>query len=90
MTRTPQQVEADTNLRNAIEQANAAYMNVEGVITDYLVLFAEQAFDDQGEGTTKIGAIVCDPPPPAYRQIGLLHTILGRLQQWDLHTTDDT
>ncbi len=53
MTRTPEQIEADNALTDAIEAVHRAYDDdIEGVLTKYVVLAQRQWWDDDGDSIT--------------------------------------
>lgn len=70
--RTPEQRTADDALTEAIEAALRAHDAKTGVTSDYIVLVAQQNFDDEGASTTSIARLVRDDGVPHYRLLGLL------------------
>lgn len=73
MPRTPEQIEADDALTVAIEKVIAAYY--EGhrgyVLGEYIVISAQQGWDDDGDGLTATSTIHRDGDVPIHRCLGL-------------------
>lgn len=70
--RTAEQTAADEALTEAIKTAMAAYDMEAGLLTDYVVTFAAQLFDDDGRICTVYGSLYQDNAMPHYRILGLL------------------
>jgi hypothetical protein len=81
--RTPDQVSTDDALTAAIEAHNRAYYPDQpaALLTDYMVVFVDQSFDEDGDTTTGIGTAPRDGDLPLYRQIGMLEHALTRARQ---------
>jgi hypothetical protein len=74
--RTPEQVKADEQLTGAILACRTAYGFEEGnLLTDYIVLTAEQGFDSDGDPRTWYCWLYRDGHIPYYRSIGLLEMV---------------
>ncbi|MCW2601855.1 MAG: hypothetical protein JWM02_3684 [Frankiales bacterium] len=78
--RSPDQIAADDALTAAVEAINAAYYPDDDprILTDYLVVYVQQSFDEDGNATVAIGAHPRDGDLPLYRQIGMLDHTLTR------------
>lgn len=73
MPRTPEQKTADEALAEAVQRCRNAYVeDGQGVITEFLVIYASRFWDDEGESMTAIGKLLCEPPPPLHHQLGML------------------
>jgi hypothetical protein len=82
--RTPEQIAADNDLTDAIERVRLAYADPTDpsfLMTDYMVLFAAQRFDENGEGWTMVGHVYRDSDVPAYRLLGLVDFAQIRLRR---------
>lgn len=82
MARTPDQIEADDNLRAAIEAVLVAYdITSDGrVMMEYLVLTAAQRIEPTGETTTKYDYLMPDEGRPWHTIMGLIRTHLILLE----------
>jgi hypothetical protein len=81
-SRTIEQREADAALTAAVEAVNRAYYGEDGrLLTDYIVVFAEQSWDNEGEQVTAVGVSPRDGDMPIYRTLGLLDYALTRARQ---------
>lgn len=93
--RTPEQIEADERVTQAIENWLRVYEfdgSAEGdgvprVLTDYVVLTATQGFMPDGDTVTGHPYILRDNTLPLYRAIGLVQTHLVMFK--DLVLGDD-
>lgn len=81
--RTPEQRDADDNLTTAVNRVRAAYFpdTVGRLLTDYVVVAADQTFDDTGDPELAIGTLVRDGQQPHYRTVGLLTIALDRARR---------
>lgn len=90
MARTAEQIAADDALTVAIQRATDAYFGAAPrLLTDYVVLTAEQGIDEEGDGETAIGWLIRDNEVPHYRIIGLLDMALTRHRQMAQPARDD-
>lgn len=81
-SRTDEQQAADADLTTAIEAVNRAYFGDEArLLTDYVVVFAEQSWDDDGDQITAVGVNPRDGDLPIYRTLGLLDYAQARARQ---------
>lgn len=81
-TRSPEQKSADEALTAAVETVNRAYYGEGGrLLTDYVVVFAEQSWDEDGDSVTAVGVNPRDGDLPIYKTIGLLDYALTRARQ---------
>lgn len=66
-------------LAAAVEEV-ARLEEAEGVLTEWVVVYATQRFDDDGDGLTQIGTILPDSggSVPYHRMMGLLDYALTR------------
>lgn len=81
-TRTPEQRAADEGLTDAINTVNRAYFgDSDRLLTDYVVVFAEQSWDDDGDPITAVGTNPRDGDMAIYKTIGLLEYGLTRAKQ---------
>ncbi|SBT63940.1 hypothetical protein GA0070622_0908 [Micromonospora sediminicola] len=83
MSRTPEQVAADQALTAAIEQVLLAYAD-DGqawVLTEYVVISAQQRFDDHGHGVTAVGCFNRDDAVPVHRILGLVEYAATRTRK---------
>lgn len=76
MARTSEQVKADDNLEEAIKACRMAYLtdeddNTDGVMVNYLVLYAVRYWDDDGDPMTAQGTQVSWPPMSIAEQMGV-------------------
>ena len=62
---------ATEDLENAI-RAKLATLDGSGILTDWLVIAAQQDFDDEGKPTTSVGLLLPTDSFPYYRILGLL------------------
>lgn len=70
--------------------ARVASLESGGILTDWITIAAEQNFDDDGDGTTRIAVFLADGSFPLYRIIGLLEYALVRYKaQLALAETED-
>lgn len=58
-------------LENAI-RARLADFGDNGILTDWLVITAQQTFDDDGDPVTSVGVLLPTDSFPMYRILGLL------------------
>jgi hypothetical protein len=80
MARTAEQEHADDALTAAINLVRVAYFGEESarrLLTDYVVVFAEQTIDDDGDVETVTGTLVREGNLAGYRIAGLLTTALA-------------
>lgn len=71
--RTPEQVAADQKLTEAIENSLEAYGFAGGdILTDYMVISAQVAIDDDGDQSTAYCYLYRDSDLPYHRILGLL------------------
>lgn len=89
MTRTPEQVKADDELRAAIENVHQAYDDVEGVLTKYVVLAQRQWFDDDGDRVTTNWANPSDGCVPISDLLGLVEYAAARYRRAITDDDDD-
>lgn len=75
-----ERAEAVAGLRAAVERVRRAYGLDEGLLTDWVLVFARQRFRDDGRGETAVESVTGDPPPPQYRVAGLLDDALWKLR----------
>lgn len=81
-SRSAEQRAADDALTAAIEQVNRAYYgDSDRLLTDYVVIFAEQSWDDDGDSITAVGTNPRDGDMAIYKTIGLLDYGLTRARQ---------
>lgn len=80
--RTDEQKTADEALHEAILACRRAYMDEpdNGILTEYVVVFASRYWDDDGDALTGVGTLVCDPAPPLHHQLGLYEYAAERLR----------
>lgn len=88
MARTPEQKAADDALDAAIESALAAHDLKTGVTSDYIVIVAQQHFDDDGNQRTNVARLVPGDGVPHYRLLGLLD-YAATCYRVDITTPDD-
>lgn len=88
MPRTPEQVAADDALTAAIEQVINVYYDGEHpwVLTEYVVVTAQQRWDDDGDSITAVGSVFRDGDVPVHRALGLVEYVGARLRK---HISDD-
>lgn len=82
MSRTVEQIAADNALALAIEGVRAVYQHTESdaMLTDFLVIYAEQGYTADGEGFTRHGMLCRDANMPIYRALGLLDYQASKLR----------
>lgn len=82
-SRTPEQRAADDALTAAVEQALAAYSEPDRpwVLTEYVVVTAQQTYDEAGDGLTAVGCIYRDGDVPMHRVLGLLEYAATRTRK---------
>lgn len=51
------------------------------VLTEYVVITAQQGFDDDGDGLTAVGALYRDKDVPTHRALGLIEYVGARLRK---------
>lgn len=69
---TPAQKAATEQLDQAIKTALEAHGLAVGVLTDYVVVCAQQRFEDDGSASTGVYHITSGDGVPYYRLLGLL------------------
>ncbi|MEU6520450.1 hypothetical protein ACFYOF_06170 [Streptomyces sp. NPDC007148] len=76
---SPELKAAYARLAGAIEET-ARLEGAEGVLTEWVVVFATQGYDDDGDGVTQIGTALPDGGGhvPYHRLMGLLDYALTR------------
>lgn len=67
----------DEQLHEAI-RAKVASLESGGILTDWITIAAEQNFDEDGDGITRVATFIADGSLPMYRIIGLLEYALTR------------
>lgn len=77
--RTPDDEKADAALEDAIRASLVHYDLDMGVLTDVIVICAQQYFDDEGVPHTAT-AYICPGQPPHYRRLGLVEYIATRIK----------
>jgi hypothetical protein len=82
------QSETKAALEAAIQAELAGFDTGHGVLTDWIVIAAQQNFDDDGEPTTSVGVLLPTDSFPMYRILGLLDHATVRyrteLANWSL------
>lgn len=72
--RTTEQRAADNALRDAVMRVAEVYADdtIAGwVLTDYLLVYATQGWDDEGDASSAVGTAVDADTSPIYRLLGL-------------------
>lgn len=64
--------DATTQLEDAIRAKLATYDTGGGILTDWIVIAAQQGFDEDGDATTSVGLLLPNDSFPMYRILGLL------------------
>lgn len=59
-------------LEDAIRAKLAAYDTSGGILTDWIVIAAQQNFDDAGDAVNSVGLLMPNDNFPMYRILGLL------------------
>ena len=78
--RTPEQVEADEALTEALKRVNEAYYGeTPFLITDYIVVYVEQSFDDEGDPLDNVAVQCRNGYIPPHKTLGLID--VARIQQ---------
>jgi hypothetical protein len=74
MPRTPEQIEADDGLTDAITKVIKAYHGAERafVLSEYVVLVAQQGWEDDGDSVTAMTSVPRDGDVPIHRLLGLV------------------
>jgi hypothetical protein len=72
----------------AIEHVITAYYDSDEawLLSEYVVLTAQQRFDDNGDSVTAVGTILRDGDVPLHRALGLVDYVATRLR---MHAVDD-
>jgi hypothetical protein len=69
---TPQQKAAYEQLDEAIKTALQTFGMATGILTDYVIVCAQQNFADDGSSTTRVSHVTSGDGMPYYRLLGLL------------------
>jgi hypothetical protein len=87
--RTPEQREADAQLAEAVDRVAEAYgeQSAGWVTTEYVVIWARQGWDDDGDPSTVVGTAVPENTVPIHRLLGLFEYAAVRYRK--LIGTDD-
>lgn len=83
MSRTEEQVKADTGLAHAIQNVLNAYADAENsnyFMSDFLVICARSRIDSDGEAETAYHYLYRDGSMAAHTILGLLDIARGRIQ----------
>lgn len=90
MPRSQEQVAADDNLTVAVERCIAAYGEPEPavVLTDFVVVYAQQGWDAEGYGCTRVDMLLRDGDLANYRLLGLLQSAVSRSLYFATHDRD--
>jgi hypothetical protein len=90
VSRTPEQRKADDNLTEAIDAVRKAYDchgEIDGfLMTDYVVIYAAQKYDKDGDSLTALGIMPRDADVPLYRLMGMGEYAVA---QWCKRATED-
>lgn len=90
MARTEEQVEADVNLTNAIEQCIRAYGYEEDfILTDYIVLAAQTKLDEDGDSVNAYTYLYRDSDMPYHKILGLMEVARRRAAYHMMQGEDD-
>ncbi|MDG4832427.1 hypothetical protein O7627_24410 [Solwaraspora sp. WMMD1047] len=80
-SRTPEQRAADDALTAAIQQTLDAYAGSgPWLLTEYVVVTAQQGYDEDGDGITAVGQLYRDGDVPLHRALGLLDHAVTRMR----------
>lgn len=73
MPQTAEEKESQEALRTAVDSAvqTAWPQDVPSILTDFVVIYARQMYDDDGDLDTTVGWIAADDGIPRYRLVGL-------------------
>lgn len=91
MTRSAEQLAADEALADAIMGVLRAYdvHDQSMVLTDFVVAYALQGWDADGDSKTICGQLVRDGSVPDYRVLGLLETTAAAIRHEAVWSDDD-
>lgn len=79
MARTTEQIAADENLTEAINQALQAYGYEEDfILTDYMVIAAQTKLDEDGDQTSAYAYLYRDSSMPYHKILGLMEVARAR------------
>lgn len=90
MSRTEEQVAADENLTNAIDQCIRAYGYEEDfILTDYIVIAAQTKLDEDGDSVNAYTYLYRDSDMPYHKILGLLEVARRRAAYHMMQGEDD-
>lgn len=88
--RTPQQLAADEQLREAAKAITAAYASDRAwVPMEYVLVYSMQSWDDEGDARTAVGTAVDSGTVPIHRLLGLLEYAATRYRKLINEDDDD-
>lgn len=90
--RTDDQRAADEQLRLALEAVAAAYAEDESagwVLTEYLCIYAQRGWDDEGDSCTAVGTAVDGDSTPIHSLLGLAEYASARYRKLITADYDD-
>lgn len=82
--RTTEQREADEQLREAVRAVAHAYADDETggwVVTEYVLVYSQQGWDDEGDQCTAVGTAVEGDATPIHRLLGLVEYAATRYRR---------
>jgi hypothetical protein len=80
--RTPEQVEADGALTEAVERCLRAYQEdgTAWALSEYVVISSQHRWDDDGDGITAVATLYRDSDVPVHRALGLVQYAATRMR----------
>lgn len=89
--RTDEQRQADDELRVAIEHVAQAYAGEAAgwLLTEYVVIYAQQGWDSDGDAMTSVGMAVDGDTTPIHRLLGLCEYAAHRYRRLIWRSDDE-